>query len=103
MVTALNPGAAARQAYAARNVAVSKSGKVTIGTEFRAELIDEGFTSEMIETALGNAPKYIEGTNPEKWMKTVRTALGWARNAARSADAKMGSTQRGHSPKTFRR
>jgi hypothetical protein len=79
MAAALNPEAAERKAYAARNVMVSKSGKVTIGPEFHAELLSEGFTASHIETALANCCRYIEGSDPEKWMKTVRTACAWAK------------------------
>ena len=37
---------------------------------FRIELLGEGFTDSQIDTALTNACRYIEGDNPEKWMKT---------------------------------
>jgi len=79
MLAALNPDAAARKAYAKANVAVSKSGKVTIGSEFRQELLDEGNAPDQIEAGLALAPKYIHGSDPEAWMKTVRTALIWAK------------------------
>ena len=79
MMGALNPDAAARRAYATRNISISESGKVTIGEEFRAQLRSEGFAESMIDTGLLNACRYIDGGNPEKWLKTVRTACGWAR------------------------
>ena len=79
MLAALNPDAAARKHYAQANVTVSRSGKVEIGLDFRTELLGEGFTDSQIDTALTNACRYIEGHNPEKWMKTVRTACGWAK------------------------
>ena len=86
MVAALNPEAAQRKAYAEQNVMVSKSGKVTIGPDFQAELLGEGYTADQIETALTNVCRYIEGSDPEMWMKTVRTACGWAkRDANRNA------------------
>jgi hypothetical protein len=81
----LNPDAAERKAYAKRNVAISVSGKITIGTEFQAELEAEGFTQQHIETGLGNAPKYIDGSDPERWIKTIRTAIGGARDASKRA------------------
>jgi hypothetical protein len=88
MAAALNPEAAQRKAYAASNVTVSKSGKVTIGPDFNTELLGEGFTAEHIETALANCCRYIEGSDPEKWMKTVRTACGWAKRDAAKLSAR---------------
>jgi hypothetical protein len=75
----LNPEVADRKAYARANVTVSRSGKVSIGSDYRAELISEGFTDGRIETGLISACKHIEGNDPEKWMRTVRTACGWAK------------------------
>ena len=83
----LNPEAAARRSYASENVSVSISGKVTIGQAFRAELNGEGYPDAVIDQALVSASRYIEGDNPEKWMKTVRTALGWAKRDNAKADA----------------
>jgi hypothetical protein len=87
MTAALNPEAAERKAYAARNVMLSKSGKVSIGAEFHAELLSEGYSANHIESGLANSCRYIEGSDPEKWMKTVRTACGWAKRDERKDNA----------------
>lgn len=102
MLAALSPDAAARKFYAQANVTVSLSGKVAIGPDFRIELLGEGFTDSQIDTALTSACRYIEGDNPEKWMKTVRTACGWAKRDDAKANAAT-TFKSGFGGKTTRR
>jgi hypothetical protein len=90
----LNPDAAARKAFAVSQVTVSKTGKVTIGPEFRAAL-REDFTDSQIDRGLEKAARYMEG-GPEKRIASVRTACGWAKEDDRkqSAAGKLQSARR---------
>ena len=90
----LNPEAAARKAFAASQVAISATGKVTIGAELRADLRKD-FTEDQIERGLEKAARYMEG-GPDKRMASVRTACGWAKEDDRkqSAAGKLQSTRR---------
>ena len=82
----LNPEAAARKAFAVSQVAISQSGKVTIGPELHAELRKD-FTESQIERGLEKAARYMEG-GPEKRMASVRTACGWAKDDDRKASSR---------------
>ena len=86
MNAALNPDAAARKAYAQTNVTVSQSGKVSIGEDFRKELIDEGNTDSQIERGLVKAAPFMEG-KPETRMAQVRRGCGWAADEDRKQTA----------------
>ena len=80
MNAVLNPDAAARKAYAQANVTIDVTGKVSIGQDFRSTLRSEGKTDAEIDAVLLAAPRYIEGSDPEKWIKTIRTAFSWSRD-----------------------
>ena len=94
----LNPEAAARKEYAAANVSMDLTGKVTIGEPFRTALRGEGFTDAVINYALVTCCSKLEGSDPERWMKTIRTYCGYARDrAAKNAKFKprnLGGGQR---------
>ena len=66
-------------------MAISQSGKVTIGPELHAELRKD-FTESQIERGLEKAARYMEG-GPEKRMASVRTACGWAKDDDRKASS----------------
>jgi len=81
MAAALNPEAAARKAFAASQVEISPTGRVTIAVEFHAELLKD-FTESQIERALERAARYMDG-GPEKRMRSVRTVCGWVKDEDR--------------------
>ena len=95
MNAALNPDAAARKAYAQANVTIDVTGKVSIGQHFRCTLRGEGKTDAEIDAVLLAAPRYIEGNDPEKWMKTIRTGFSWSRDKGGNV-RKPGIVRNGH-------
>jgi hypothetical protein len=86
---ALNVHAAARKAFAVSQIAVGKTGKVTIGAELHAAL-REDFTDSQIERGLEKAARYMEG-GPDKRMASVRAACGWAKDDDRKEEARRQS------------
>jgi hypothetical protein len=58
------------------------TGKVTIGEPFREVLRGEGFTDAVINYALVTCCSKLVGNDPERWMKTIRTYCGYARDRA---------------------
>jgi hypothetical protein len=89
-------------AYAARNIIIADSGKISIGQEFRDEL-SEIYTESQIERGIERAPS--QGLHdPMKLLAQIRRCCSYAKQDDEAAAKKLAATGKGQSArKTYQR